>query len=257
MMVNFMGLTGPLSALPLYYTEYVTERLRNRDTALRDFFDIFNHRMISLFYRAWEKHQFASPLTGASASPLTPYVLDLVGLGTPGLNDRQDVPDDALAYYSGLLAMHSRSATALEGLIEDYFQIPAKVEDFIGVWRKLDSFNQCLLEEDDSCGLGTSAVIGDEIFDHSRVRIRIGPLTRDQYRDFLPGGEAHRAIRALTKAFSSEVEYELQLVLQGQDVAGCVLETEANARPLGWLTWIRSNPDSASDARDDTLLLLE
>ena len=58
MTVNFMGLTGPLGVLPHYVTELIAGRLRAATRALLDFFDIFNHRMISLFYQAWEKYRF-------------------------------------------------------------------------------------------------------------------------------------------------------------------------------------------------------
>src|SRR6185312_2746376 len=56
MVINFMGLAGPSGVMPLYYTELIVERLRQKDRALLGFFDIFNHRMISLFYQAWEKY---------------------------------------------------------------------------------------------------------------------------------------------------------------------------------------------------------
>jgi type VI secretion system protein ImpH len=255
MIVNFMGLTGPIGALPLYYTEFVADRARNRDMALRDFLDIFNHRMISLFYRAWQKHQFAAGYAG-DAAHLTSYILDLIGIGTPGLQDRQGVPDKTLTFYCGLLARQSKSVSGLENMIGDYFDIPVEVEDFIGVWRRLDISNQCLLEEDESCSLGSSAIVGDEVFDNSRVRIRLGPLTIEQYNDFLPNGDAYGAVRALTKAFSTEVEYELQLVLREADVLGCVLGTGLEAQPLGWLTWIRST-QQPSGPRSDTILLLD
>jgi len=256
MTVNFMGLTGPIGTLPLYYTEFVADRNRNRDTAIRDFFDIFNHRMISLFYRAWQKHQFAESFTADENTRLTSYILDVIGLGTAGLQERQEIPDKTLTFYSGLLARHAKSVSALENLIGDYFDVPVQVEDFIGVWRRLDASTQCLLEEDESCGLGTSAVVGDEVFDHSRVRIRLGPLTREQYRDFLPDGQAYAAIKALTKAFSTEVEYELQLLLAAEEVPGCTLDAGLGGPPLGWLTWIRTEQKDG-EPRGDTILLLE
>jgi type VI secretion system protein ImpH len=256
MVVNFMGLTGPIGTLPHYYTEFIAERVRNRDTALRDFLDIFNHRMISLFYRAWEKHQFAVGFDSSEECRLTSYILDLIGLGTPGLQMRQSVSDNTLMFYSGLLALQTRSTIALQSMLVDYFGLPVVVEDFVGVWRRLDASNQCLLEEDESCSLGISAVVGDEVWDHSRVRIRVGPLDIDQYRDFLPEGNAYSAMKALTKAFSTEVEYELQLVLKASDVFGCVLESDEGRFPLGWLTWINSQQQN-NEQRCDTILLLD
>ena len=255
MVVNFMGLTGPLGVLPYYYTEFIAERVRNRDAGLRDFLDIFNHRMISLFYRAWEKHQFAVAVDSSDESRLVSYILDLIGLGTPGLQNRQNISDNVLMFYSGLLASQTRSTSALQSMLVDYFGIPIVVEDFVGVWRRLDESNQCLLEEDESSALGLSAVVGDEVWDHSRVRIRVGPLSIEQYREFLPEGPAYSAMQALTKAFSTEVEYEIQLVLKGSDVAGCVLEVDADAYPLGWLTWINSQQQDNAQ-RSDTILLL-
>ena len=49
------GLSGPQGVLPLAYSLYVADRVRAGDHALKEFLGIFDHRMLSLFYRAWEK----------------------------------------------------------------------------------------------------------------------------------------------------------------------------------------------------------
>jgi type VI secretion system protein ImpH len=51
MTVNFLGLAGGLGALDIPSTELVLERASHNDKALRDFLDIFNHRLVSLLYR--------------------------------------------------------------------------------------------------------------------------------------------------------------------------------------------------------------
>src|SRR5207302_6900125 len=137
--INFMGLTGPSGVLPLYYTEMLLERLRQKDPVLRDFLDIFNHRMISLFYQAWEKYRFTIAYERGELDRFSHHLLDLIGLGTGGLQNRQDVTDDSLIYYSGLLGLNTRSAAALEQILIDYFDAPVHIEQFVGAWHPMDS----------------------------------------------------------------------------------------------------------------------
>ena len=260
MTVNFMGLIGPLGVLPLSYSMLVLERARARDYAMRDFLDIFHHRIISLFYRAWEKYRFTVAYERDQRDRVTDHLHDLVGLGTDGLRDRLAVPDEALLFYVGLLALRTRPAVALEQLLEDYFGVPVEVQQFIGGWYALDVDTQCRLgdEERSSDQLGLGAVVGDEIWDQqSRVRIRLGPMTRRQYDQFLPNGSAYEPLRSLTRFFSGEqFDFEVQLVLARDEVPGCVLGADGDSvPPLGWCTWLRSAP-LARDP-DETILSLQ
>src|SRR5262249_36159974 len=125
--VNFMGLTGPQGELPLAYSALVIDRLRERDATMRDFFDIFNHRAISLFYQAFEKYRFNIPYERGERDRFSHHILALIGLGTPGLQERllpEGIPDDSLLFYSGLLSIHPRSAVALRQVLMDYFRVP-------------------------------------------------------------------------------------------------------------------------------------
>lgn len=248
--VNFLGLTGPVGELPVFYTAYLMERLRSRDRTAADFFDIFNHRLVSLFYRAWEKQRFAVRLERGDDAGLRQYMLDVLGLGTDGLQDRQAVEDSALIFYAGLLNQRPRSAQALENILADYFDVPVEIIQFVGAWRGLDSSSLCVLDEDPERGgfstqLGVGAVAGDEVWDpQSTARIRIGPLPLRRYLEFLPSGAAHPALGALARLFAGlEIDFEVQLVLQREDAPGVCLGAEGDTAPkLGWVTWVKSVP---------------
>jgi type VI secretion system protein ImpH len=247
MRVNFMGLIGPLGVLPVPYSEMVLERMRARDNTTRDFFDIFHHRMISLFFQAWEKYRFTIAYERGERDLFSRHLLATIGLDTPGLENRQHVSDDSLLFYSGLLSLEARSALGLRQILLDYFGVPVEIDQFVGAWYPLEPEAQCALDESgrDSESLGFGCVVGDEVWDQqSRVRIRLGPLELADYQEFLPGGGAHRALRALTAFYAgSEFDLELQLILRRDAVPPCELAgAEPEAPLLGWTSWMKSAP---------------
>ncbi len=251
MSVNFMGLIGPQGVMPLDYTVLVAQRARERDTAMRDFLDIFQHRLISLFYRAWLKHRFLAQRERGEQDTVTTHLLDVAGLGLEGQQTIQDLDVEALAGYSGLMSAQPRSAQALEQLVSDYFGVPATVEQFIGDWYPLRVQDQTEIGDEIgmSSRLGLGALPGDEVWDpQARVRVRLGPLDRDQFDDFLPGGTAHASLQKLLLFFShGEHEFEVQLALDEDEVPGLVLGSQENER-LGWTTWLRTRrPERPAD----------
>ena len=259
MTVNFMGLTGPEGVLPNPYTSLIIERLKAQDRALRDFFDIFNHRMISLFYRAWRKYRFDVACEHGERDLFSRHLLSIIGLGTEGMRDRQAISDDSLVYYAGLLSQRPRSAQALKQILEDYFDVPVAVEQFSGGWYRLDRDTQCRLSEEpnDSGELGFGAVAGDEMWNQqSRVRIVLGPLSLERYADFLPHGESFAPLYSWVKFFSNdEWDFEVRLILERQDVPACTLGAEGVSGPqLGWVSWVKSKPFNRDPG--DTVLAL-
>jgi len=247
MSVNFMGLTGALGVLPHYYTELLITRGRAKDHAIRDFFDVFNHRLISLFFQAWQKYRFAVAYERGERDRFSHHLLDLIGLGTEGLQNRQAVADDSLIYYAGLLAQQPRSAVALRQVLADYFNVPVEIEQFAGGWFKLDKETQCCFGDELSSSeqVGLGAVVGDEIWDQqSSVRVKLGPLTLAQYLDLLPNGTAYKPLLGLLGFFAeTEFDFEVQLILNRDEVPPCELGAEEGAMPqLGWVTWMKSAP---------------
>ena len=176
------------------------------------------------------------------------------------MQDRQAVADESLIYFSGLLGLNTRSATALQQMLVEYFGVPVEVEQFVGAWHPMDAANQCSIGEESgpSEQLGWGAVVGDEIWDQqSRIRLRLGPLSFEQYREFLPEGVAWRELRSLTRFFTrDEFDVEVQFVLRREDVPPCELGDDTPGAPrLGWSTWVKSAPFHRDP--DETVLLLE
>ena len=260
MTVNFMGLTGPMGVLPRVYTEMILSRVRSRDRTLADFFDIFNHRMIFLFYQAWEKYRSAVAYERDGRDRVSKYLMSLIGLGTDGLDGRMVVRDDSMLYYSGLLSLQPRSAVAVRGVLQDYFGIPVEVEQFVGTWQPLGKADQCDLGSGPtlSSQLGVGTVVGDEVWDQqSRICLKLGPLTEERYLEFLPGGATYQPLCELARfACGAHLEIEVQLVLERAVVPRCKLGEDSLAGPrLGWFTWMKSGPDF-DRAPADTVLLL-
>jgi type VI secretion system protein ImpH len=260
MLVTFMGLTGPAGVLPRCYSAFLRSRVRERDHTLADFFDLFHHRIISLFYRAWEKYRFGVTYEREGEDRVSNYLSCLIGLGTVGLDNRLAIADAPLLFNTGLLSLQARSATALEQLLQDYFDVPVEVEQFVGVWRELDPADQCVFDDADSYSgrLGVAAVVGDAVWDRqSRIRLSLGPLTQEQYLSFLPSGTAWKPLRELTRFFcGTELEVEAQLILKQKEVPQCELGVEDLPGPrLGWFTWIRSGTEFNRSPADTILLL--
>jgi type VI secretion system protein ImpH len=262
MTVNFLGLTGPQGVLPLDYSMYAGNRERVRDHAFKDFLGMFEHRLLSLFYRAWAKSRAdvgAAREEDEESTPhaawLTDQLSSVVGLATEGLSEQLNLPRDSVLYYAGLLALPSRPAAALEQMIADYFDVPCEVEQFVGAWYPLQESAQTALGEE-AAALGGGAVAGDGVWDQQgRVRVRIGPLTRRRYDEFLPGGASHDALRALTRFFGNDqFDFEIQLVLARDEAPPFCLDADAAPLPLGWATWLRTAP-LARDP-DDALFTL-
>ena len=244
MRVSFMGLTGPSGVLPLAYTDHIRSLCDSGDHSTADFLDIFNHRIISLFYQAWEKNRFFVRFEREGRDPLSDRLMSLNGLGTPGLQDRQAIPDRAILAFFGMLALGPRSALALEQIISYWFRTKVRITQFHGAWFKLRTDDCCQFtdREAESQQLGTGLVLGDAIFDRgSQVQIMVGPLSIRRYHDFLPGGFEYERLRAVLDYFSNgSFEFEIRLILKREQVPEFQMGTMTAPLRLGWTTWMNA-----------------
>jgi type VI secretion system protein ImpH len=248
MMVSFMGLTGPLGILPHQYTELLMDRARYKDTALWRFLDIFNHRMISLFYRVWEKYHFAVAYERTGTDQFTEYLFDIIGMGTNGLRGRLSFKDQGLLHYGGLIAQHPHSATAIGAIAGDYFGVEANVRQFPGEWLKLED-NVTSLGSANS-QLGVSTIAGTRVWsDQSKFRVRLGPMSLKKFKSFVPVGSAYKPLTDLVRLLAGlEYAFDVQLVLKKDEVPFAVLGGSAEDGPrVGWTSWLKTREFTMDD----------
>jgi type VI secretion system protein ImpH len=248
--VNFMGLFGPNGPLPLHITEYAHERqYSQRDPAMVAFLDVFHHRALSLFYRAWAVNQKAVDGDRPDESRFATYIGTLLGIGTEHLRGRDILPDNAPLYYSGRLVSQTRNAEGLEAIIRDFFGLPASVQTFHGQWLDLPPTAQCQLGASPETGLlGSTALMGARFWEcQLKFRIRIGPMSLNDLHRMLPIGDAFARLKCWVMHYCGhQFFWDAQLVLKKEDVP----ETQLGATGiLGWTTWLKSKPFE-SDAQD-------
>lgn len=261
---SFGTLTGPAGVLPGHYTTLLLDRVLGRsgkksDSALRDFLDIFNHRLLSLLYRAWEKTQAAVQLerrllNNEVEDDFSRYVFSLIGLGDQALRGRQAFSDDRLLAYAGLLGAHSRSAASLRQLIADWLDLSPEqvtIEQFVGAYFSLPTSAHTFLGLQ-NCLSGEDAIAGDAAWvQDAKFRLRMGPLSLASFAALMPtggieGGQSFRALIQLVRFFVGvSLDFDVQLLLAPEDLSRCTLGAEGDVElRVGMTAWLLSDENA-------------
>lgn len=256
MFVNFMGMVGIAGVLPINYTELVAERARYGDTAMWAFFDIFTHRAVSMFFRAWEKYRFPIQYERGN-DDFTAYLFDFTGLGTRGLRGKMHLDDESLLPYAGLILQKPHSTGALEQILADYFRVKAKIQQFSGQWLSLDEESITQLGKANS-RLGLNTIVGTRVWDYqSKFRLVIGALKFAEFQAFLPNGSAYKPLLSIVRfMIGEELDFDVQLKLKAKEVPSTILTTRAKRRPmLGWTSFLKTKPFKKDD--DQVILQMQ
>jgi type VI secretion system protein ImpH len=249
---HFFGLLGPNGPLPLHLTDYTRERLTHGDATLARFLDVFHHRMLALFYRAWAQARPTASLDRPGDDRYADFVGSLIGIGRPGLRRRDAAGDRVKLFHAGLLARQVRNADGLQALLAGFFRLPVRIEQFVGHWMHLPESDRTRLgRSGPGARLGIGTVAGARVWDRQhKFRIHLGPLRLPQYEGFLPGGSALARLLALVRQYLClELAWDARLVLAHDETPRLRLGRFGR---LGWTAWL-GRPRAGRDP-DDLLL---
>ncbi len=247
--INFLGLLGPNGPLPLHLTEYALDRLRAQDPTLVAFLNVFHHRLLSLFYRAWSVHQKSVDLDRPTDRRFTHYIGSYFGLGQPAMQHRDEVDDAAKLYFSGRLSAQTKNAEGLAAVLTEYFGVKARVEPFAGQWLTIPETDVCRVGESRATGLlGSTVIVGSRVWQvQTKFRLRFGPMKLADLLRLLPNQGGFKRLKTWVRNYcGDELFWDVQYVLLANEVPSTQL---GSGGMLGWTTWINTRKPTR-DAED-------
>ncbi len=240
MRVTFMGLAGAHGPLPQPYAEHIDRRFRQGDRALAHFLDLFNHRLISLLYRARKAHRPFLQVKRPENTSQARALLSTFGLGMDSLRNRSVVRDGLLLRHAGLLLSKPRTRVGLERLLSDMFKVPIRVRQFVGRWLPLDQNELTSIgPSGHNNRLGRDTVLGQRQWDQQgAIELLIGPLPAAEFRKFLPQGAHFLPLKALTRLYlRPNIDVKLRLSIHAADIPAMRLSAKAGLQ-LGRMSWL-------------------
>lgn len=236
--INALGLMGAASPLPVCYSEQALGDDQACDT-LRDFLDLFNHRLLRLLLPIWRKYRYHARFTRGAEDPFSERLFALIGLGGKPLRETREINWKRLLPYLGLLSLRAHSAALIEAVLRYYFKhAPLFIEQCIERSVAI-SASQCNRLGRANSRLSEDAVLGERVRDRSgRFRIHIRELDWERFHAFLPIGSGRAPLGALVRFTQRDpLDYDIQLQLLPQEIRALRIG-ERNTCHLGWTSWL-------------------
>lgn len=243
--VNFNGLLGPNGPLPLHYAEYADQRARNHaDPTFKEFIDVFNHRLLSLLYRANVQFDPAINFDRVNDNAYQDFIGAFCGRMPAASNDRDTLGEHAHRFYAGWMSNSRKTADGLSSILRDYFKLPVYIKQWVGAWLILPAESLARLGSSfDSNRLGHAMYIGRRVqSSRNKFCVQLGPVDWQTFKEFKAGSDKATRLHDLVRSYmGDEWDWDLDILLAANQVLPVRLN---NTRSLGRDTWITANKQS-------------
>jgi type VI secretion system protein ImpH len=250
MTTTFLGLTGTASPLATVFAEEVLRAESADESSLRGFYDLFHHRLVSLFYRTWKKYRFTSGFHADGNDVFSRRMLSFVGVDAAGAVPRRGLMPLEVLALAPLVATRTRPARTLQIVLERVLpNTKIAIEPFVLRRVQIREDDRCLIGKQNNV-LGVDFVVGRTVADRSgRFRVIVGPVGYEMFESLMPGGKLHARLRDVILQFApAHLEPELELALGVDDAPRFQLGSERGGR-LGVSTHLPMKQSKAMRAR--------
>jgi type VI secretion system protein ImpH len=257
---NYMGLIGPVPALPVNYTHSAVMERKRRSSSLFDFLELFAQELRILFTTAHRKYRLPSLFqlyrVGAE-NKITASIYALMGFATKRHRESLRLHEEVPLYYAGYFADQRRPAICLELMLNDFLGIPVRVHQFFLRRLEIAEDEQTRLGGTSliNAMLGQTAIAGASCLNRmGSIRITIGPVGYAQYLSLMPDRPLYAQLTELIRLYCGpSLTYDLQIVLRKEEVPQTRLDSSSPVGRLGWDSWAlqgQARTDSADTIFD-------
>lgn len=238
---NFFGLYGPNSAAPIFIAESVNQCIDTADP-LKDFLDIFNHRVLSLYYRAQKKGNTLKSVSTTHSNPISNILYAMMGRDFNTNESNWEVSPDRLLRHCSLFSSSNRNPSGLEKLISDYFSLSdVQVVPFARRRIKIPKSSQGRLSAvQNHAALGESFILGEIVEDITgQFNLRIKVPDMRTFKQFQPGEARYKELIFLVNMYVQyRLGFTLEFILPTEEVRSLAISGLNPDGKLGQSSWV-------------------
>jgi type VI secretion system protein ImpH len=233
---NILSLAGALGPMPDSFAETLLDRSKAHDEAMRDFLDIFHHRLLLLLYQVRLRHRIWLEWSAPQASSMGRYTHAFAGI--LNLSSKKLTPKLAqyASAYAGALWHKPRSPVVLQQILSEAFGVSIRVLPMRGAWLPVEPDDQCRLGRVGNSRLGVNTYAGKRAWNgQGQLHLSVRSLQLDQFLALLPGGRDYASLADFTRFYIND-QFTCRLHLQLDAGQSCDLRLGRSR--LGWTSWL-------------------
>jgi len=243
----FLGLYGASSPLPTFYTEDLLQEMGQDRSVSRDFYDIFNSRIYTLYFNIWTYYHLFFNIYEEPSEPVLERLYCLAGLGGDALRKALDDPFRLLR-YTGLATQFPRSAEGLRSILADGLDEPSlRITQCVERLAVIPTEQRLFLGLTGNI-LGENAYLGQVIADRTgNFRVHIGPVDGETFARYLPDQPTFSQIGRLIGYYLDQpLNWDVEITLKTEGMSTIALGDRCL---LGCNTWIFSSETVPGECR--------
>lgn len=256
-LVTFMGLYGVESPLPTACIDDITQRREGYEVA-SDFLDIFNHRLITQFYRIWRKYSWPASFQPGGKDKTSQYLLSLAGLGLKGCAENIATPISRFLALPGLMRLPTRTSEGIAAIVQ--LLAPDTRAEIVPHDPARIAVRQTLrMSASAPVSLANRPVMGSHAIDvNHQAHLRLTTDNPDEAKSWLPGASLHRDFLALLQVYlGARLDLRITLTLARALLPDATLSCKSGGGgiQLGRTAVMRRQSETRPEAGLDTITI--